>query len=111
MRLSIARLRREESELSAFAVALTSPGPFSGSVGSIPSGPTDSTAFSKKTSGFTMRLATNTAIAVAPTAISTSHLTSTHHGPPWDGAPGAGKDKYSPLARDEPTNRTAWPHP
>ena len=31
----MARLRREESELSAFAVALTSPGPFSGSVGSI----------------------------------------------------------------------------
>ena len=85
MRLSMARFRRDESELSALAVALTSAGPRSGKIGNAPSGPTDSTAFSSSASGLTMRLATNTAIAVAPIVMSRSHLISPRQGAPWGG--------------------------
>ena len=51
MRLSIAARSRVESEFSARAVARTSAGPRSGRCGSMPSGPTEATALSSRTSG------------------------------------------------------------
>ena len=102
MRLSIARFNREESEFRAFAVALTSAGPFSGNAGSAPSGPTCSTALSSSASGLTMRLATNTAIAVAPKVISSSHLNSPFQGTPTGGRSVIGKENQprSPTGTD-----------
>ena len=86
MRLSTALFSRAEREFSARAVALTSAGPRSGNTGmSMASEPTNSTASSSRTSGRTMRFATNTAIAVAPSVISASQRNSTFHGTPCGG--------------------------
>ena len=85
IRLSMAALRREDRELSALAVTRTSAGPVTASSGKSASGRTNSIARSSRTRGLTIRLAKNRAIAIAPHAMSASHITMKLMTPPGGG--------------------------